>query len=70
MWEGACGGHMSSISVGELKSILKDIPDDTEVVMYLRHKYDIPKESGLKGWIAYINGIEHKEEYNEVRLMN
>lgn len=61
---------MSSISVIELKSILDKYPDDAEVVMSIRHKYDISKESGEKGWIAYINGVLYDNDYNEVKLMN
>ena len=38
------GNHMSSISVGELKSILENYPDDYEVVMNIKHKYPISKE--------------------------
>lgn len=40
---------MSSISVGELKLILNKYPDDYEVVMNIKHNYDISKESGIKG---------------------
>lgn len=47
--------NMSSISVGELKGILEDYPDDYEVVMAIKHKYPISKESGEKGWVSYIN---------------
>lgn len=61
---------MSSISVGELKNILDQYPDDAEVVMYIHHKYDISKESGVKGWMAYINGVGIDERYDVVRLMN
>lgn len=61
---------MSSISVGELKNILENYDDDDEVVMYIRHKYDISKESGEKGWVTYINGIGYEEDWHEVRLMN
>lgn len=61
---------MSSISVGELKAILEQYPDDYEVVMYIKHKYDISKESGERGWIAYINGILSDEDWGKVRLMN
>lgn len=61
---------MSSISVGELKAFLEDYPDDYEVIMEIHHRYDIPKESGEKGWIAYINGIHKDEERREVRLLN
>lgn len=40
---------MSSISVGELKSILKNYPDDYEIIINIKHKYPISKESGLRG---------------------
>lgn len=61
---------MSSISVGELKSILENYPDDYEVIMSIKHKHPISKESGEKGWIAYINGVDVDKEYKEIRLMN
>ena len=35
---------MSSISVSDLKSILENYPDDYEVVMNIKHKYQISKE--------------------------
>ena len=37
------GNCMSSISIGELKSILENYPDDYEVVMNIKHKYSISK---------------------------
>lgn len=49
---------MSSISVGDLKYILENYPDDYEVVMNIKHKYPISKEEDLRGWCAYINGIK------------
>lgn len=61
---------MSSISKGELIDILQYYPDDAEVIMNIRHNYDIPKEEGHKGWIAYINGIEYDSEHKEIKLMN
>lgn len=61
---------MSSISVGELKTILEDYPDSAEVIMNLRHRYPISKEEGEKGWIAYINAYKYDDLMNEVRLMN
>ena len=61
---------MSSISVGELKSILENYSDDYEVVMNINRSYPISKESGLRGWCAYINGIKINEDFREVRLMN
>lgn len=61
---------MSSISVGELKTILDGFPDDYEVIMSIHHQYPISVESGIKGWIAYINGVEWDDVVGEVRLMN
>lgn len=61
---------MSSISVGELKMYLDSYPDDYEVLMNIHHKYDIPKESGINGWIAIVNGIHVDDNRKEVRLMN
>ena len=57
---------MSSISVGELKNILEEYPDDYEVVMDWRWK----EHGEVKTAIAYINGICSKDDYKEVRLMN
>lgn len=61
---------MSSINVGELKDFLSEYPDDYEVIMNIKHKHDIPKEEGVIGWIAYINGIRADHDHKEVRLMN
>lgn len=61
---------MSSISVGELKSILENYPDDYEVVMNIKHKYPISKESGFKGWCACINGVKADDDFREIMLMN
>lgn len=61
---------MSSISVGELKSLLESIPDDYEVIMNIYHKYNISKESGIKGWIAYINGYNVDKDHKEIKLIN
>ena len=61
---------MSSISVGGLKAIVDTCPDDYEVVMNIKHKYPISKESGLRGWRAYINGIKADDDFREIRLMN
>ena len=61
---------MSSISVGDLKSILENYPDDYEVVMNIKHKYPIYKEEGLRGWCAYINGVKDDDDFREIMLMN
>ena len=61
---------MSSISVGELKSILENYPDDYEVVMNIKHKYPISKEECLRDWYAYINGIKADDDFREIKLMN
>lgn len=61
---------MSSISVGELKSILNTFPDDYEVIMNIKHKYPISKEEGVRGWCAYINGIKVDNDFREIKLMN
>lgn len=61
---------MSSILVGELKALLDTCEDDWEVVMNIHHRYDIPKESGEKGWLAYINGAHRDPDHRELRLMN
>lgn len=61
---------MSSILIGELKSILENYPDDYEIIIEIKHNYPISKESGEKGWIAYINGINVDNDFREIRLMN
>lgn len=61
---------MSSISVEELVYILNKYPKDYEVVMELRHLYDIKAEDGRKGWWAYINGIGKDDDREVIRLMN
>lgn len=60
---------MSSIIADDLISILED-HKNYEVVMNIKHNYPISKESGQKGWITYINGVEINEERKEIRLMN
>ena len=45
------------MSVDELKVILNEVDDDYEVIIGMRHNYPISKESGEKGWIAYIGGV-------------
>ena len=57
---------MSSISVGELKQRLEDIPDDYEVTMELSKLEDGKR----KTVVADINGIKVEEEYREVQLLN
>ena len=61
---------MSSISVGELKSILENYPDDYEVVMNINHKYPISNKEGLRGCYTYINGVKVDDDFRELRLMN
>lgn len=61
---------MSSILVGELKSILENYPDDYEVVMNIKHKYPISKKEDLRDWYAYINGVKADDDFQEIRLMN
>ena len=53
---------MSSILVGELKTILDGYPDDYEVIMEISQKHTVG--------IAYINGVEKNDTVREVRLMN
>ena len=38
--------------------------------MNIKHKYPISKESGLRGWCAYINGVKADDDFREIRLMN
>ena len=58
------------MSVDELKVILDEVDDDYEVIIGMRHNYPISKESGEKGWIAYIGGVEIDKECKTVKLMN
>ena len=44
------------MNVSELKAILNEVDDNYEVIINMRHNYPISKESGEKGWIAYIGG--------------
>lgn len=57
---------MSSILVGKLKSLLENYPDNYEVVMNIKHKYPISKESGLRDWSAYINGVKADDDFREI----
>lgn len=41
-----------------------------EVVMNIKNKYPISKESGLRGWCAYINGVKADDDFREIRLIN
>lgn len=60
---------MSSMISKDLISILED-HKDYNVVMNIKHNYPISKESGQKGWLAYVNGVDVNEERKEIRLMN
>lgn len=53
---------MSSISVGELKAILDNCPEDYEVIMEVQQKDNIG--------IAFINGVSKNDSVREVRLLN
>lgn len=57
------------MTAGELRDWLKDKPYDSEVMMFFRCRYDIPKEDAEKGFYGYINGIKYSE-HDEVVLMN
>lgn len=57
---------MSSISIKELTSILKNYPDNYEVIMKISTNYDT--KAGTS--IAYINGYEVDDDFREIRLMN
>ena len=52
--------------VGDLKSILENYPDNYEVVMNIKHKYPISKESCLRDWSAYINGVKADDDFREI----
>lgn len=53
---------MSSISVGELKAILDNCPEDYEVIMEIQQKDNVG--------IAFINGVSKNDSVREVRLLN
>lgn len=57
---------MSSICVKDLRSYLKNVPDDYEVIMEICTRYDSPPGTA----IAFINGIKRNDDFREVRLMN
>lgn len=59
---------MNGISVGELKSILENYPDDYEIVMSIEQKY--PTFSDIRCWRAYINGVKADDDFQEIILMN
>lgn len=59
---------MNGISVGELKSILENYPDDYEIVMSIEQKY--PIFSDIRCWRAYINGVKADDDFQEIILMN
>lgn len=61
---------MSSILVGDLKSILENYSDNYEVVINIKHKYQISKKEGLRGWYAYVNGVKADDDFREIRLVN
>lgn len=57
------------MTAGELRDWLEDKPYDSEVMMFFKCRYDIPKEDAEKGFYGYINGIKYSE-HDEVVLMN
>ena len=57
--------EMSSITVGEIKILLEEVPDDYEVIIEL-NKGNTENSSV----IAMINGFRVVDDYQEVRLMN
>ncbi len=57
--------EMSSITVGEIKFLLEEVPDDYEVIIEL-NKGNTENSSV----IAMINGFRVVDDYREVRLMN
>lgn len=59
---------MNGISVGELKSILENYPDDYEIVMSIEQKY--LTFSDIRCWRAYINGVKADDDFQEIILMN
>ena len=56
---------MSSITVGEIKLLLEEVPDDYEVIMELNKG-----NTEMNSVIAMINGFKVVDDNREVRLMN
>lgn len=57
---------MSSIDNWMLQQILKEYPDDYEVIFELHEK----KNGETKKSYAYINGVDVNHNFKEVKLMN
>lgn len=57
---------MGSISVEELITYLKEMPQDYEVIMEIKTKHVVQPGTS----IAFINGCNVDNERREVRLMN
>lgn len=58
---------MSSISVGELKNLLDEIPDDWEVIIRLR---ELDQDGNRITSLAYINGFSKDDDFHECYIMN
>lgn len=64
---------MSSITVGELKTILDQYPDNYEVIMSLKHSTSgslLKWNDNKYSWIAYINGVKADHDYQTLKLIN
>ncbi len=57
---------MSSITVGDLRRILEDAPEEYEVVMETTTNYDVKAGTSY----AYINGIREDNSTRSIYLMN
>jgi hypothetical protein len=57
--------HMRSITIKELKTLIKDVPDDYEVIMEWTISGNTEKTT-----IAMVNGFAVEDEKREVRLLN
>ena len=55
--------RMNSITVGEIKNLLEDVPDDYQIIMVLTKKNE-------KDVLSMINGFQVLDRDREVRLLN
>ena len=57
--------RMNSITVGEIKNLLEDVPDDYQIIMVLTKKNEEEKAV-----LSMINGFQVLDRDREVRLLN
>lgn len=57
--------RMNSITVGEIKNLFEDVPDDYQIIMVLTKKNEEEKAV-----LSMINGFQVLDRDREVRLLN